>query len=216
MAAGGKNSIGVCWMLTSPDGRSDGRKLAYLLQPERHRHLDPELFDILAEAAAEPDQRCLQSIEDSGIIPGTRYFNAILSDRLIERQAFMADCQAEFADVDLVFFDPDNGIEVTLPKGRKNSSKYVYLDEIADFYATGMSVLIYQHFPRIQREAFTASCAARLRPVAHDADIWAFRTKHVVFLLLSNPASPPTLAHAVHEATSHWSPDFIHAQRIDA
>ena len=46
----------------------------------------------------------------------------------------MLRCALQLYDVDLVFFDPDNGLETTLPKGRKNSSKYLYLDEVAAFY----------------------------------------------------------------------------------
>ena len=61
LSAGGANRIGVCWMLTDSDGSSDGGKLAYLGQPERFRHFDPELFDILAHAAAEPDRESLVS-----------------------------------------------------------------------------------------------------------------------------------------------------------
>ena len=63
LSSGGANRIGVCWMLTPSDGRSDGNKLAYLQQPERHRRVDPELFEILAHAAAEPDRRRLATLE---------------------------------------------------------------------------------------------------------------------------------------------------------
>lgn len=114
------------------------------------------------------------------------------------------------ADTDLVFFDPDNGIEVaSVRPGRKNSSKYVYLDEIAAFYASGKSVLVYQHFPRVEREAFIASCVDRLRAVAGDATVWAFRTKHVVFLLLINPRTGVTLNEAAQRAASMWDEGFI-------
>lgn len=70
LSEGGTNRVGVCWMLTPDDGGADGGKLAYLGQPERFRHFDPELFDILAHAASEPDRRRLQSIEDSGVTAG--------------------------------------------------------------------------------------------------------------------------------------------------
>jgi hypothetical protein len=70
-------------------------------------------------------------------------------------------------------------------KGRKDSSKFIYLDEIGAFHGAGKSILTYQHFARIPRDAFIADCAARLRSVAPDADLWAFRTKHVAFLLLT-------------------------------
>ena len=35
LSAGGANRIGVCWMLTPDDGRTDGGKLSCLKQPSR-------------------------------------------------------------------------------------------------------------------------------------------------------------------------------------
>jgi hypothetical protein len=183
LSVDGENRIGVCWMLTPDDGGADGGKLAYLQQPDRHRRFDAELFDILAHAAAEPDRRRLQTIEDSGAITGALYYNETLPDDAAGRATFMERCAAEFRNAELVFFDPDNGLEVSLAKGRKNSSKYLYLDEAAAFYEAGKSLLIYQHFPRVERNAFLTSCTERLRGVAPRCAVWAFTTAHVVFLL---------------------------------
>ncbi|MBZ9675255.1 hypothetical protein [Mesorhizobium sp. ES1-1] len=202
---GGANRIGVCWMLTPSDGSSDGGKLAYLQQPERFRHFDPELFDILAQAADEADRRRLQTIEDSGAISGASYFNELLPDELSGRAAFMEQYRGAFQSADLVFFDPDNGLEISLRKGRKNSSKFLYLDEVARFYASGKSLLIYQHFPRVERRAFLASCIERLRSVAPDALLWTFTTAHVVFLLVIHPEGPARLAVAATEACRRWT-----------
>lgn len=210
LSADGTNRIGVCWMLTPSDGGVDGGKLAYLQQQERHRDVDPELFDILAHAASAPDRRRLATIEGSGAIPGALYHNDLLPDEVAGRHAFMGRCAYEFRDVDLIFFDPDNGLEVSsLSKGRKNSSKYLYLDEVAAFYASGKSLLIYQHFPRVERAAFLGRCAERLGTVASGASLWAFTTAHVVFLLVLHPASPARLHSAVDAACSRWAPEFI-------
>ncbi|MCS0496865.1 hypothetical protein NVS89_17335 [Ancylobacter sp. MQZ15Z-1] len=205
LSAGGAIRIGVCWMLTPSDGSSDGEKRRYLEQPERYRRFDPELFDELSLVSPEPDRRRLESIEQSGIVPGATYFNAVLTDAADERMRFMADCRRELANADLVFFDPDNGLETTLHRGRKGSSKFLYLDEAAAFYAAGKSLLIYQHFPREKREAFIASCAARLYAVAPAATLCAFRTAHVVFLLLNHPESPAALTEAAQLASTKWS-----------
>lgn len=113
-----------------------------------------------------------------------------------------------------MFFDPDNGLEVSLPKGRKNSSKYLYLDEAAAFYKAGKSLLIYQHFPRVERKAFLASCAGRLRGVAPGSAVWAFTTSHVVFLLLVHPESPARLAVAAMEACRLLDPAFVRGEYL--
>jgi hypothetical protein len=50
----------------------------------------------------------------------------------------------------LIFFNPENGLEVlSCRKGKKDSSKYVYWDEVSKSYGSGHSVLIHQ----LDREA---------------------------------------------------------------
>lgn len=216
LSAGGRNRIGVCWMLTPSDGRSDGNRLAYLTQSERYRAFDPMLFDVLAQTASQPDQRRLDSIEQSGTIPGASYMDEMLVDDVAGRRDFMLRCADRFRDMDVVFFDPDNGLETSLRKGRKNSSKFLYLDEVEAFFAAGQSLLIYQHFPRVERTAFIASCLDRLRDVAPGAAIWTFSTAHVVFLLLVHPESPARLAIAAMEICGRWDPSFIRGQYVSA
>lgn len=201
-------------MLTQSDGSSDGSKLAYLQQPEPYRHFDPKLFDILARAAAEPDRRRLTSIEASEVVPRAAYFNDMLSDELSARRDFMGRCLHDLASVDLVFFDPDNGMETTLAKGRKNSSKYVYLDELAAFHRTKKALLIYQHFPRIERRTFIASCVDRLRGFASDSPLWSFTTAHVVFFLVIHAESPARLAVAAMEACGHLDAGFVRGEYL--
>jgi hypothetical protein len=42
--AGANVRLGVCWMLTAPDSRTDGRHVAYLDNPTKFRRFDHELF----------------------------------------------------------------------------------------------------------------------------------------------------------------------------
>lgn len=216
LSAGGANRIGVCWMLTPDDGGTDGGKLGYLAKPDQHRHFDPELFDILAHAAGEPDRRRLQTIEDSGATPNATYHNETLPQAVDDRAAYMAECRAKFADADLVFFDPDNGIEAPAAKlGVKRALKYVFLDEIAAFYHEAKSVLIYQHFPMMKpKQQFVADTLARLRATTPDAAIFTFTTAHVVFFLLVHPESPARLAFAAMEARDQLDPTFIDGEYL--
>jgi hypothetical protein len=83
-----------------------------------------------------------------------------------------------------VFVDPDNGIEVpSKPVGQKGSSKYVTWDDISGLWATGCSVLIYQHFRRERRCAFARRMVSELALRTNAAYLEAFRTPHVLFLL---------------------------------
>jgi len=187
LAGGGQTKIGVCWMLTPPDGRPDGNKIAYLTQPQYER-FDPPLFALLKQVKDAPDARRLILIEESGIIPGAIYVNAIVPDKLSERQVWFADALANLQASDLVFFDPDNGLDVSSKrKGQLNSSKYLYRDEVAATYRAGHSILIYQHFPREERRAFIERISADLQGLAPDSNIWVFLTSHVAFFLIVHP-----------------------------
>ncbi len=206
LADGGANRIGVCWMLTPDDGGTHGNKLDYLSNPQGHRKFDPPLFDILAGAKSEPDWRRLSTIEASGVIPGATYFDEPLPQGREERATFMAACHSKFADADLVFFSPDNGIDVPSSQpGRKTALKYVFLDEVAAFYGERKSVLIYQHRPKLQpMNDLIAACTGRLEGALPGSAIWAFRTSQVVFFLAIHPESPARLAFAAMNAAARF------------
>ena len=216
LSALGANRIGVCWMLTPDDGGTDGGKLSYLTKPEQHRHFDPELFDILGHAAVEPDRRRLQTIEESGAIPRALYHNDMLPQEVRERAAYMVECRAKFADADLVFFDPDNGIETSsVRKSHAKARKYTFLDEISAFYDGSKALLVYQHFPMMKpRQIFVADTLARLRAATPDAAIFSFTTAHVVFLLLVHPESPARVAIAAFEACGQLDPSFVRGEYL--
>ncbi|WP_420101225.1 hypothetical protein [Bosea sp. (in: a-proteobacteria)] len=206
--------LGVCWMLTPNDERSDGNKLGYLDQPKQDRH-DPELFALLRRVRGEPDARRLILIEGSEILPRAVFVNTIVPETLFERQLWFKQASTALADTDLIFFDPDNGIEVgSVAKGRRNSSKYVYRDELAATYRAGHSLLVYQHFQRKERESFIRGVADDLRRAAADAEIWAIRTSHVVFMLAIQPRHRAALSAAAHHVREAVDPSLLNAQLI--
>ena len=206
--------LGVCWMLTPNDGRSDGNKLGYLDQPKQDRH-DCELFALLRRVRDEPDARRLILIEGSEILPRAVFVNTIVPETLFERQLWFKQVSAALAQTDLIFFDPDNGMEVgSIAKGRRNSTKYVYRDELSATYHAGHSLLVYQHFQRKERESFIRDVADDFRRVAADAEIWAIRTSHVVFMLAIQPRYHAALSAAAHHVRETVDPKFLHAQLI--
>ena len=195
LAGPGDIRIGLCWMLTPNDGRPDGRKTEYLDNPSRYRSYDPNLFDLLHSVIAAPDKRHLALIEASGIVPGARYFDDIIPDDKEGRSVFFRAALAKLAQCDLIFFDPDNGLDVpSKKKGQRNSSKFVFRDEVTTVLNGGKSVLIYQHFTREERSRFVERIGRSLKDLMLDASIWAFRTAHVVFILVVNPQHAPILA----------------------
>ncbi|HLY26456.1 MAG TPA: hypothetical protein VKQ72_08965 [Aggregatilineales bacterium] len=182
----GQLTIGLCWMLTGKDLRQDGNLTAYLKNGILWRDHDPVLFDFLYQTVAVENRREVSALAATSIIPGARYYGVPLQDTgTVRRDYFeaMFDC---FAGVNVIFFDPDNGLEVrSVTPGKRNSSKYLYDAEVTSTFQRGYSPLIYQHFPRVQRAAFIHATMGRLSKATGSSDIYAFSTSRVAYFLVS-------------------------------
>jgi hypothetical protein len=180
---------GLCWMLTGSDNRTDGSSLKYLQNPDRHRGYSPDLFDLLHQAVVIENDRNVSRLEQSTVLPGAIFYPEILPDSRTGRTQYFRDAERILGKSDWVFFDPDNGLEVpSILMGRKNSSKFLYWLEVESAYASGKSVLIYQHFPRVQRVPYIESLIARLTSRLGISTAFSFRTTRVVFLLAPQPS----------------------------
>jgi hypothetical protein len=180
----GNVSLLVAWMLTPDDGSPDGGFRKYLQHPGTWMRYDPQLFTGLAGLLRAPSIPEVSLIEGSTLLPRTSYYSALVPDAAEERDAWRWSLLAAARDADLVFIDPDNGIEVpSKPVGRKGSSKYVTWQEIRGLWGMGCSILIYQHFRRLPREVFAERMASELHGVTSACFVEALRTSHVLFLL---------------------------------
>jgi len=182
---GGEIKTAVCWMLTPDDSRGDGGFIDYLEEVDKWRHFDPLLFDHLRELVQTQNLRDVRGAEASAVLPSCRFAPGFLPDDSDGRARYI-DAFVELAQgCDLVFFDPDNGIQVKSKRyGRKDSSKYLYWDEIERFWNAGHSLLIYQHFPRVKRDPFIGGKARQLIDKTSADEVFSFRTSHVVFFLV--------------------------------
>jgi hypothetical protein len=180
----GEISTAVCWMLTPDDGRTDGKFTDYLESPEKWRRYDPKLFDVLGDLVLVKGVRNVNQVEMSRVLPNALFYTEITPDDRKDRAKYFNDFLALAVDCDLIFFDPDNGLEVkSRPYGRKNSSKYVYWRELITAFAAGHSLLVYQHFPRIDRGQFIQIKAQELMTKTGGREVYTFRTPFVLFLL---------------------------------
>jgi hypothetical protein len=215
LAGDGEIKIGVCWMLTPSDTSSDGNKLGYL-QKSAFREFDPPLFDLLVTVMNAPDKRRLLLIEESSIVPGATYYNAIVPDALEAREAYFNEALAALQSSALIFFDPDNGLDVrSRPKGKPASSKYLFRDEVAETFRRGHSLLIYQHFAREERSGFVTRLGTELSELCGAAETWAFTTSHVVFFLVVHPAHAEKLSKRAREAAGKWHASFVAGRHIN-
>ncbi|HXH61417.1 MAG TPA: hypothetical protein VNI20_08665 [Fimbriimonadaceae bacterium] len=176
--------IGVCWMLTESDTSNDGEKRGYLESSGKWRHFDPELFDKLRAIEIADGRRSVKAFEGSDLLNEAKYQSSLLVDSALERRQYFEVCDAQFEQCDLVFFDPDNGVEVkSVPYGAKSSCKYVYWSELESVFAKGKSIVVYQHFPRIKRDDFIASLVSETTRRLPGCRIDTYSTAHVLFLV---------------------------------
>jgi hypothetical protein len=202
--------LGVCWMLTAPDGRPDGNKRAYLMKPEVYRPYDPELFDWLKSVSGAAPRVAM--IEQTTLLGQAHFASGLLTDRKSERDAFFADCATRFGSCDLVFFDPDNGAEVgSVARGKPGSHKYVYWDEVQAAFEAGSSVLLYQHFIREKREPFTCRIAKKLASTTGSRTLFSFRTPPVLFVMASQPRHADEFRKSLDTISRSWPAREIHS-----
>jgi len=202
-------SVFCCWMLTPNDGSTDGRHVSYLEDPARWKGHDSDLFDAMAAVVGSPDGRGVRAVEDAGVLRRASFFDRILPDGRTERASYFGAAQPMMSEADLVFFDPDNGFEIkSRPQGRKDSSKYLFWDEVALAFRNGASVLAYQHFPRQERTAYTRDRAFQLRTVSGASWTASFATSHVVFLLAPQLRHEFALMEGCRQVQARWGDQF--------
>jgi len=178
----------VAWMLTRDDGRTDGQTTGYLDQPDRWEGFDPVLFNALRAALRQNPRRHVGLIEQTDVLPNAEYFSAIVPDAACERDEWLKALAQRAPSCDLVFLDPDNGLEVkSRPYGRKDSSKFLFWREAIALWSSGPSLLIYQHFPRVNRIDYIRRRTDELRHALPGSLIATFSTSRVTFFLALQP-----------------------------
>jgi hypothetical protein len=202
--------LGVCWMLTDKDRGKDGSRVAYLAKPSAYRYSDPALFDWLKRVIDVEQDRRTARIEGSALLGPACFQSNLLTDHDSERRTYFTECFTRFAGCDLVFFDPDNGLEIkSTSRERKNSRKYLNWEEVCKIFSAGASALIYQHFPREKRAGFIARLTDELYARTHAAAVFAFTTPHVLFLLASQERHSDIFRRRLVAIRSAWAPSQI-------
>ncbi len=205
----GKLTSAICWMLTEDDGKPDGGKAAYLEDPEKWRGYDPDLFDHLKKTVLDQSIREIRIAREMDLIPGASHYGSYVEDDIVKRIAYFTQFIKESEGKDLIFFDPDNGMEVvSVPEGRKNSSKYLFWRELRDIHKAGASILIYQHFPREVRDAFITRMVNKFREVEGFESIITFQTANIVFFLLLLVKHLDHISEGIKGLKSEWGNQF--------
>ena len=212
----GKVSTAVCWMLTPNGERRDGRLVDYLREPGRWRCFDPAVFDCLRTAVLNLKKRNIRVLENSGLLANTTFYSHLLTDGSDERRRYF-DGFLEFSHGrELLFFDPDNGLEVKSVKyGRKGASRYLFLREVSQSFSAGHSLLVYQHMPPKPREPLIRDLASGLIRETGSELVYVFGTPRVAFLLVPQSNQVDQFAGIASRLQTNWS-DLLNTRRFPA
>ncbi|HLE08762.1 MAG TPA: hypothetical protein VI914_03955 [Thermodesulfobacteriota bacterium] len=212
----GSLPIAICWMLTRDDGRNDGNNERYVKDEDIWRHYDPDLFDILKDVIIEKRKETPKDVKVAKkrkIVPGALYYDPpitgwriYLTDNSEKREKYFDEFFKLAKPCKLIFFDPDNGLEVQSVKyGRRGSSKYLYWRELECAVEAGHSVLLYQHFPREKRVNFIVRKAKELLKRTGKKKVYSFRTAHVVFFLVPQNERIDFFNRGIQSVDSKWN-----------
>jgi hypothetical protein len=162
--------LGVVWCLFPDENlNNDGKYISYL-DDKRFTLLDQVLYAALSKIV-KTGRRSVYSICTDGCLPSSTIFctdpilypeiREIVAQRVHYRKSWLQSCLDQTQECELVFFDPDNGLEVaSIPKHHPKAGKYIYWDELIPFWKRGNSLVIYHHLNR------TVSAARQVEELA--------------------------------------------------
>lgn len=151
-------TLSINWYKTEPDAyrpikQNEGKFTEYVMIDEYkdcYSHYDKDLHREL-KRLIDNKNRKIESIGTS-IIKAKFYNDRVLSNQ--HREAWHHKALKKLSGTDVVFLDPDNGIETEKMMGKGPSQKHVRWSEIEEYYKGGQSVIIYQHKYRITDSDF--------------------------------------------------------------
>jgi hypothetical protein len=152
--------LGVVWYLVPDESHNnDGKHITYLEVPgpkrELYRECDPDLYHRLAEIH-QSGIRDVKAIRRHGVLPeGTVFYEEPLDfegvkskNRIDHRRRWLENALEMTARCDLIFVDPDNGLQVKIGACELKGPKYVFFEELSPFLQLDKSVVIYHHINR--------------------------------------------------------------------
>ncbi len=203
----------VVWMLTPDDSTRDGNFRTYLDNPRKYESFDSVLFGLLRDRITSTTPS-VALIEKIGVLKSASFHYDQVPDKQVAREEWREQMLVKARERDLVFFDPDNGIEVkSRPVGRKGSSKYVFWEEIEGVWSGGSSVLLYQHLSRVKREVLAQRLKEEFIRRTGASQVAVFSSPNVLFLFSTQDKHAQQFQAAITSIGSSFS---VHVNVIDS
>ncbi len=174
--------LGVVWYLyPDPCKETDGLHLDFLSEKLRPKFepCDPELYAKLQALVAE-NGRSVHEVERRAILPANTCFyttplsfsgqkkgtKEAIEDRKKYREQWLKGALDATKECDLVFFDPDNGLETkSVAFHQDKGAKFTFYRELLPFWQRGQSLVIYQH--KNLHETAAAQIQNRIMELSH-------------------------------------------------
>lgn len=177
----GPLKLGVNWYLAPDENHNaDGKHISYLKQ-HKYSKFDSELYKILKRIITN-GERDVKHIQASSIfLPTTVYYNKVLDfssekdfrERKKARDAWHNDAINAMESCDIVFLDPDNGLQVSsVSLTSSKGNKYVGNEELKEYCRQGKSVIFYNHRERKTEEDYLAKFKLLKQEEAFSKYIW--------------------------------------------
>jgi len=145
--------LGVGWYRTTIVGQNgDGRHTEYLHESEQDKwsKFDPDLYFGLKKLVHDEHGRSIRALEHGAFLSDVTYHDAVVGTRE-HRRIWFEGLKATFNDRDLVFVDPDNGVEPgLLNSGRPASPKSITYEEVWHLGFPGRPMVNYHHQSRFK------------------------------------------------------------------
>jgi hypothetical protein len=204
--------LGVAWWLYPDESHNeDARHFSYLQQPDLWWRFDPPLFDTL-EQIVKSGQRNVRALETANILPGAVFASETIpvgktiAGRLDLRRQWFETVQRTLDGTDLVFADPNNGLEpVGYGHDSSRAGKIILVDELLALAKPGRCLIVRHRQPLRTDGGFSAmrNWADRLRERGFDT-VDALRARPYsprIFFLLNAPADVRQRAEQI---AAHW------------
>lgn len=180
--------LGVAWWLFPDETHNtDGRHIDYLSKPEKWGAYDPELFAGLSKLVQSGIRR-VAALEGTAQLPGAIFMREPIPvevpprERPLRRQDWFGRLKRDFVDRDLIFLDPDNGLEPSNCRiTRRKAGKSVLLEELRSLRQPNRCLILYHHQTRYS--------GGHYAEIAYQADRLKSIGFNVVDVLRANPYS---------------------------
>jgi hypothetical protein len=211
--------LGVNWYyFEAPKPKNgDGGYMGYLCPEnknwEKFERCFPEIYDDLKKIVYSK-KRKIEKIEENAVVgDGVVYYRKPVNKpvrhhtlRTEKREKWFADSLEYLKKADIIFLDPDNGIQTdSLKKSHKKAGKYFFRDECREYFAQGKSLILYHHRNRKPEKDYNADILRLHEAIDGSAtmSILRFRRYSVRdYIIVAQPEHAELFGRVVRELTA--------------